>query len=78
MLPPPAQTKPKMPIAFARSAGSLNRFMMRESAIADTTAPPSPCTALATTSSPWEVDTPHASEASVKSTMPSRNSLRWP
>src|SRR6266699_2354181 len=30
MLPPPAATKPKNPIAFARSAGSVNRFMISE------------------------------------------------
>src|SRR6266700_3571271 len=32
ILPPPAATKPKTPIAFARSAGSVNKFMTDESA----------------------------------------------
>ena len=35
-LPPPAITKPKMPIAFARSACSVNRFIINESATAET------------------------------------------
>ena len=48
--PPPAATKPKTPIAFARSAGSVNSVMISESATAETTAPPSPCTARAPTS----------------------------
>ena len=42
MLPPPAMTNPKTPIALARSAGSVNRFMISESATAETTAPPRP------------------------------------
>ena len=56
MLPPPASTKPKTPIAFARSAGSVNRVMISESATAETTAPPRPCTARAATSRPCVVD----------------------
>jgi hypothetical protein len=40
--PPPEATKPKMPIALARSAGSVKRFMVSESDTADATAPPSP------------------------------------
>ncbi len=78
MLPPPAQTKPKMPIAFARSPGSVKIFIMSDSAIDDTTAPPSPCTALAAISSPWEFETPQTTEANVKSAMPRRNKRRWP
>ena len=42
MLPPPAHTKPYTPMALARSAASVNRFMMSESDTAVTTAPPSP------------------------------------
>ena len=42
IVPPPERTKPKTPIAFARSAGSVNRFMISERATAETTAPPSP------------------------------------
>ena len=45
--PPPERTKPKTPIAFARSAGSVKRIMISESATAETTAPPRPCTARA-------------------------------
>ena len=58
MLPPPATTKPKTPIAFARSAGSVNRVMISESATAETTAPPSPCTARAATRSSCEFARP--------------------
>ena len=54
----PTATKPKMPIAFARSAGSVNSVIISESETADATAPPSPCTARAPTSSPCVVDRP--------------------
>ena len=40
--PPPEATKPKMPIAFARSAGSVNSLIVSESDTADATAPPTP------------------------------------
>jgi hypothetical protein len=43
--PPPEATKPKTPIAFARSPGSVKIVIISESATADTTAPPTPCTA---------------------------------
>ena len=78
MLPPPEATKPKMPIAFARSAGSVKSVIISESATAETTAPPRPCTARAPTSSSCEVESPQASDASVKSAIPIRNSRRWP
>ncbi len=78
MLPPPAMTKPKTPIAFARSAGSVNRNMISEKATAETTAPPSPCTARAPSSRRCELERPQPSEARVKSAMPARNSRRWP
>ena len=71
MLPPPEATKPKMPIAFARSAGSVNRLIISDSATAEATAPPSPCTARAATRIHCDVASPHASEASVNSAMPS-------
>ena len=51
MLPPPAATKPKTPIALARSAVSVNRLIISESETAETTAPPRPCTARAATRS---------------------------
>ena len=76
MLPPAAITNPNTPIAFARSAGSVNRYMISEKATADTTAPPTPCTARAPSSRRCELDRPHASEASVKSVMPNRNIRR--
>ena len=53
--PPPEATKPKMPIAFARSAGSVKRVIISESATAETTAPPTPCTARAPISISCEV-----------------------
>ncbi len=78
MLPPPEATKPKTPIAFARSAGSVNRAIISESATAETTAPPTPCTARAAISIPWPVASPHAAEAAVNSAIPARKSRRWP
>ena len=77
-LPPPAHTKPYTPMALARSAGSVNMFMMSDSATADTTAPPTPCTARAAINSAWVLASPHASEAKVKATMPAKNTLRCP
>ena len=70
MLPPPAITKPKTPIAFVRSTASVKSIMISESATAETTAPPTPCTARAATSIPCEVESPQASDAAVKSPMP--------
>ena len=78
MLPPPAATKPKTPIAFARSAGSVKRLIISDSATAETIAPPSPCTARAPIRNSCEPARPHASEATVKSAMPIRNRRRWP
>ena len=78
MLPPPAFTKPKKPIAFARSPGSVKSLMISASATAETTAPPTPCTARATTSAPWDWARPHTDEASVNSVIPPRKSRRWP
>ena len=65
MLPPPEATNPKMPIAFARSPGSVKRLTMSDSETADATAPPSPCTPRETTSIPCEVERPQASDATV-------------
>jgi len=52
--------------------------MIRESATAETTAPPSPCTARAAMSGTCALASPQASEASVKRVIPSRNSRRCP
>ena len=41
-MPPPESTKPKTPIALARSAGSVKSSMISENATADTMAPPRP------------------------------------
>ena len=77
-LPPPAATNPKMPIAFARSPGSVKRLTISESETADAIAPPTPCTPRATTRKPCEVASPQASEASVNTLIPIRNSRRCP
>ena len=45
----PDATKPKNPIALARSAVSWNRTMISDSETAEAIAPPTPCTARATT-----------------------------
>ena len=76
--PPPAATNPNTPIAFARSAGSVKSVTMSESATAETTAPPRPCTARAPISTSCEPARPQASEAVVKSTIPMTKSRRWP
>ena len=77
-VPPPESTKPKMPIALARSAGSVKIVMISESATTDTMAPPKPCTALATTRNSFEPASPQASEVAVNSARPMRNSRRRP
>ncbi len=77
-MPPPAATKPKTPIAFARSPASVKRVMISESATAATIAPPKPWIARAVTSRPCVVESPHASEATVKSAIPVRNIFRCP
>ena len=78
MLPPPAATKPKMPIAFARSAGSVKRVIIRDSETAETIAPPRPCTARAAIRNPCDPARPQAIEATVNSAIPMRNMRRWP
>ena len=52
-----------MPMAFARSAGSVKSIIVSESETAETTAPPTPCMARAATSTSCEVASPQASEA---------------
>ena len=78
MLPPPAATKPKSPIAFARSPAVVNSPIIKARETADAVAPPMPCTARADTSIHCVVDSPQTSEATVKSTIPPMNSLRAP
>src|SRR3712207_592114 len=67
---PPETTKAQMPIALARSAGSVKVVMMIESAAGAMIAPPTPCNARAATSIPWEPASPHKSEANVKRASP--------
>jgi hypothetical protein len=76
IVPPPDATNPKTPIAFARSAGSVNRVIISESATAEATAPPTPWTARAAISRPCVFARPQASDASVNSEMPVRNIFR--
>jgi hypothetical protein len=78
MLPPPAATKPKKPIAFARSPGVVKRPIMSARETAEAVAPPRPCTARAATSIPCDVESPQTSDASVKRTIPPMNSFRAP
>lgn len=74
--PPPDSTNPKMPIAFARAAGSWKSVITSASATEDTSAPPSPCAAREPVSIPCVVETPHSTDAAVNVTTPSRNSRR--
>ncbi|HTI34139.1 MAG TPA: hypothetical protein VL422_10720 [Miltoncostaea sp.] len=67
-----------MPIAFARSAGSLKSVISSDSATAETSAPPRPWIARDPTSIPWVVERPHITDATVNATMPIRNILRCP
>ena len=76
MLPPPDATNPKIPIAFARSPGSVKRLTISESETAEAIAPPTPCALRATTRNPCVVAIPQASEASVKRVIPIRNNRR--
>jgi hypothetical protein len=78
IVPPPAATKPKTPIAFARSVGSVKSVTISESATAEAMAPPRPCTAREPTRSACEVASPQLSEARVKTATPIPNSRRWP
>ncbi len=50
--PPPEATKPKMPMALARSRASVNMFIVSDSDTADATAPPTPWTVRPATSTP--------------------------
>src|SRR5262249_21352531 len=74
--PPPEETKPKMPIAFARSAGSVNSVIISDRDTAETPAPPTPCTARAATSIPCEFAKPHTADAAVNTATPARNTPR--
>src|SRR5512132_290839 len=76
--PPPEATKPKMPIAFARSVGSVKSVIISERATAETTAPPTPCTARAEISIACEFAKPHTADATVNRATPAMNSLRCP
>ena len=78
MLPPPAATKPKTPIALARSAGSVKSVIISESETADAVAPPKPWIERAAISMPFVSARPQASDASVNSVMPARKSRRCP
>ena len=76
--PPPEATKPKIPMAFARSAGSVKSVIISERATAETTAAPRPCTARPVTRRACEVASPQPSEARVKSEIPARKRRRCP
>ena len=76
--PPPDITKPKTPIAFARSPGSVNRPMIRASATAETAAPPSPCTARPTTRKAAVGANAQATDATVNAATPPSRTRRLP
>ena len=76
--PPPDITKPKKPIAFARSAGSVNSPMIKASATAETAAPPRPWTARPITRNSLEGASPQAIDASVNDTTPATNTRVLP
>ena len=76
--PPPDITKPKTPIALARSRFSVNSPMISASATAETAAPARPCTARPTTRNDGFGASPQTAEASVKETTPPRKTRRLP
>ena len=76
--PPPDITKPKKPIALARSVGSWKSPTISESATAETAAPPRPWTARPATSSPAVGASPQATDATTKATTPPRKTRRLP
>jgi hypothetical protein len=78
MLPPPAATNPNTPIALARCAGSGKSDSTSDSATAEATAPPRPCTARAAIRNPCPGASPHASDAAVNTLIPAANSRRCP
>ena len=69
---PAEATKLKMPIAFARSAGSGNMVTTMPRITAVLTAPPIPWRKRAATSIGWLIDSPHNSEAAVNMKRPIR------
>lgn len=75
---PPLITNAQMPIARARSEGSVKVVMMIASAAGAMMAPPTPCKARAATSSHWLPASPQRSEATVNSASPKANTLRLP
>ena len=76
--PPPDITKPKTPIALARSPGSENSPMISASATAETAAPPRPWTARPTTRKAAVGANAQATEATVKAATPPSSTRRLP
>ena len=76
--PPPEATKPEIPIAFARSIGSVNSVTTSDRPTAEASAPPTPCTARAAMSIVCVVESPQMIEAVVKPVMPIRKTRRCP
>ena len=76
MLPPPEATKPMIPIAFARSAGSVKSVITSDNDTAEAIAPPTPCTARAPTSIHLRRRDAAGERGKVKSVIPTRKSRR--
>jgi hypothetical protein len=68
----------QIPIAAVRSRVSRNVAMMMASVVGTSSAAPRPWTTLAPISTPPLPASPAASEASVNTTVPAKNSLRRP
>ena len=73
-----ALTAAQMPMAVLRSLTLVNVAMMMASVVGISSAAPTPCTARLAMSTPPLPASPAASEESVKTAMPTPNSLRRP
>src|SRR5262249_50513532 len=76
--PPRAPIAPHMPTARLRSAPAAKELATSASDAGESTAPPTPCSVRAVSSRPRELASAHASEESVNSAVPARNTRRRP
>ena len=75
---PAEATKANTPIARACSRGPGNMVTIMPRITAEVIAPPVPCANRAAMSIPWFTASPHASEATVNTASPARNTSRRP
>jgi hypothetical protein len=76
--PPADATNPYTPIALACSPGAGNIVTIIPKITAEVSAPPTPCTNRAPINTPCDGATAHASDATVNTANPARNTRRCP